>query len=284
MEKPAVPEYKIPEHYEPRLIRYDPKTGKAITYDHKPRFEVVDAKAGRYGFKWIGFDGLEKTATFYRVDAVDVLVSVSVVKLLPDQYQYTYEVRNLPSSGTYLKRFIIQTFAADVKQAYGGEFWGGVMSKSIKAYADGTWIDFADVSDHVQVNPGQFVKIQFTSPGPPGLVECRAGAESEVESTDDEEIPNDMASLFGGYGEYLHGWTIGPVDKLKGFSAAERASYLLDRFAQFRKLGWITDDAAARYERQLRSNNLDNLIGALDQDLKSEQITTEVAALILAVK
>jgi len=57
-------EYKSPANYEHRYRDYDPKTGKVFTYDHKPRVEVVDAKAGKYAFKWIGFDGLEKTAIF----------------------------------------------------------------------------------------------------------------------------------------------------------------------------------------------------------------------------
>jgi hypothetical protein len=143
-------EYQTPTNYEWRERGYDPKTGNPITYDHKPRLEVVDAKAGKYAYKWIGFDGLEKTATFYRVDAVDVLVSASVLKLFPDQYQYTYEVKNLPSSGTHLASFFIQTFVADVTPAYGGEFAHFTMSKTIKAYSEGTWIYFADVSDQIQ--------------------------------------------------------------------------------------------------------------------------------------
>jgi hypothetical protein len=280
MEKPAPHEYKTPEQYEPRVIGYDKKTGAPITYDHKPRVEVVDAKAGKYAFKWIGFDGLEKTATFYRVDAVDVLVSASVVKLLPDQYQYTYEVKNLPSSGTYLKRFIIQTFAT-VTPAYGGDFMDFRMSKEIKDFSEGTWINFADVSDQIQINPGQSVTIQFTSMAPPGLVECRAGAESEVEG--DEDMPGDLAPLLGGYGEYLHGWTVGPVDKLKEGSAAERVRYLLDRLPQLQQLGWITNEAASRYQQQLNNGGLKAVLNSLDQDLKSEQITSEVAAVIQAM-
>jgi hypothetical protein len=281
MEKPGAHEYKAPEQYEPRVKGYDAKTGAPITYDHKPRVEVVDAKAGKYAFKWIGFDGSEKTATFYRVDAVDVLVSASVLKLLPDQYQYTYEVMNLPSSGTHLKRFIIQTFAT-VTPAYGGDFMHFTMSKQIKDYSEGTWINFADVSDHVQINPGQSVTIQFTSTSPPGLVECRAGAESEVEAGD-EELPGDLAPLLGGYGEYLHGWTIGPVDKLKELSAAEKARYLLDRLPQLQKLGWMTNEADVRYERQLKMGDLNAVLKSLDQDLKSEQITSEIAAMTQAM-
>ena len=311
MEKPAPHEYKTPEQYELRVKGYDAKTGAPITYDHQPRVEVVDAKAGKYAFKWIGFDGLEKTATFYRVDAVDVLVSASVVKLLPDQYQYTYEVKNLPSSGTWLKLVIIQNFAArikpesgraldfkatewikdysdeswvDVRTAYGSRFSAGLMSKSIKAYSEGYWIDFADVAPQPQVGPGQSVTIQFTSSAPPGLVECRAGAESELgaeEDNLDEDLPSDIT--LHDTGEYLHGWTIGPVDKLKEGSAAERVRYLLDRLPKLQQLGWITNEAASRYQQQLNNGGFKAVLNSLDQDLKSEQITSEVAAVIQAM-
>ncbi len=154
LEKPPAYEYKTPQSYAPRVRGYNPKTGEVVTYDHKPRVEVVDAKAGKYAFKWMGFDGQEKTATFYRIDAIDVVVSASVIELSPKIYQYTYKVANLPSSGTYLKFFMVQTFSRDVKPAYGGEFLNFTMSSNIKGFEEGTWIDFADVSDHVRIDPG----------------------------------------------------------------------------------------------------------------------------------
>ena len=122
LEKPPAYEYKTPTSYARRVRGYNSRTGEPMTYDHKPRVEVVDAKTGQYAFKWVGFDGREKTATFYRIDAVDVLVSASAAKLSPQMYQYTYEAVNLPSSGTYLKFLMVQTFSQNVKPAYGGKF------------------------------------------------------------------------------------------------------------------------------------------------------------------
>ncbi len=66
-------EYKSPVNYAPRELGYDPKTGKPIAYDHKPRVELLDAKSGKYLLKWIGYDGKEKTVVFQRGDAVDVV-------------------------------------------------------------------------------------------------------------------------------------------------------------------------------------------------------------------
>jgi hypothetical protein len=69
---------KLSGNYQPRVRGYHPKTGTPITYDHKPRSEVVDLKARKYVLKWIGFDGQEKSATFQSSDAVDAMVIASV--------------------------------------------------------------------------------------------------------------------------------------------------------------------------------------------------------------
>lgn len=45
---------RSPETYEER-VRLNPKTGKEVSFDPRPRIEVVDAKAGKYIFKWIGY-------------------------------------------------------------------------------------------------------------------------------------------------------------------------------------------------------------------------------------
>lgn len=54
------------------------ESGREITYDPKPRVEVVDDNAGKYELKWIGYDGKEKTVIYQRADAIDVVVTGSV--------------------------------------------------------------------------------------------------------------------------------------------------------------------------------------------------------------
>ena len=110
-------EYRSPASYEWRDKGYDPMTGEGITYDHMPGVEPGDEKAGKYAFKWIGLDGKEKTVILQRGDAVDVVVSASASKTPEGQYLYSYDVRNLPSSATYLTRFIVPNFAPDPKPA-----------------------------------------------------------------------------------------------------------------------------------------------------------------------
>jgi hypothetical protein len=276
-------EYKTPSNYEQRDLGYDPKTGKMITYDHKPRVELLDEKAGKYAFKWIGYDGKEKIVIFQRRDVIDVVVSASVSKTPDGRYLYTYEVQNLPTSPTYLKRFIVQNFASDTAPDNNGAFLAGDVSSSIKQFKEGNWISFADVSDEVQIDPGQTVRVQLVSSAPPGLVQCRATAETILEGAD-EHMPSALENLLPGYKEFPTGYTIGPVENLKTFSPAERIKYLLENLSQFRKLGWMTDEAVVRYEQRFKNYDLQAVLKPLEQDRKSEQITTEIFAIIEAMK
>ena len=206
-------EYQSPTRYEPRISGFNPKTGDPITYDHKPRVELLDARAGKYAIRWVGFDGEEKMTTFQRADAVDVVINAAVSKTAAGHYLYTYEVMNLPSSGTQLKRFIVQTLATELQPEQGGDFMSFEMSKQIADFSEGRWYNFADVSDDVQVDPGHTVRVHLTSPSPPGLVGCRASAETIIEGTD-EEMPSDLEAMLVGYNEYLRGHTIGPDERL----------------------------------------------------------------------
>lgn len=276
-------EYKTPESYKPRVSGFDEKTGREITYDHKPRVELVDAQTQKYALKWVGFDGQEKAATFIRADALEVLVLATASQTAAGDYLYSYELRNLPTGANYLKRFLVQTFAPDVKFEYGGDFLGGRVSKQIQDYSEGQWYSFADVSDHIQINPGQTVTISFTSNAPPGLVECRASAETVVEGSD-EEVPSDLADLLVGYNEYLRGQTIGPDERLSKLQGAERARYLLDKLPDFRKLGWITEETLTAYEQHLKGGDIKGIRARAERDLKAEQITSEVFSVLQAMK
>ncbi len=276
-------EYRTPTKYKLRVRDYDPRTGDPITYDHKPRIEVIDVQARKYAFKWIGFDGLEKTATFQSGDAVDVMVSATVSSMESAKYLYSYDVKNLPSSGANLKRFVVQTFASDVKPEKGGALFPGFFSQEIPSFSQGKWLDFADARYYEQIYPGQAVTVHLTSSAPPGLVECRASAETVVEGAD-EDTPEDLDSLLIGFDEYPHGYTIGPVEALDNRNAGERTKYLLDKLPAFRRAGWIAEDAANQYEQYLRNGDLQSVRRRIEQDLKAQQIAREVYGIIDAMK
>jgi hypothetical protein len=272
-------DYQTPANYSPRELGYDRTTGKVVTYDHKPRVELKDDKAGKYEFKWIGYDGKEKAVLFQRGDVLDAVVTASVSKTSDNQYIYSYVVENLPTSAAYLKRFVVQNLATDVIPDNGGPFVAFKMSKAIEQFKDGNWLSFDDVSDDIQINPGQKVQIRLRSSAPPGLVECRASIET-VMNGGDEEMPSALENLLPGYEDFPKGYTIGPVEDLKRFTTEERMKYMVEKLPQFRKAGWITDDAAVRYERLLKKNQTAGLVTSVDQDLQSEQVLPEFAALI----
>jgi hypothetical protein len=223
-------------------------------YDHKPQIKVVDARARRYALRWIGFDGQEKKAEFQSGDAVDVVVEASVSRTSKGEYSYSYNVRNLPSSGAYLKRFILQNLAADAVPEKDGKLMPFSMSKEIPTFKEGNWLAFADVSDDVRIDPGQDVMVHLASSAPPGLVSCMASAETVVEGAD-EDTPGDLDSLLVGFTEYPRGYTIGPDETLKNLSAEQRVKYVLNVLPSLRKAGWMTDGAVDRYTKLLRNGN-----------------------------
>lgn len=302
---------RSPATYEKRA-GLDPKTGKEVVFDPRPRIEVVDTKAGKYAFKWIGYDGKEKVIAYQRADAIDAVVSVSVTRTQPNEYVYTYRVENLPSSGTYLSHFIVQNFAPDTKPIeVNGEtttsadlrlldtfrnipfdkkatripdIFIGQMSNAIFLFKEGGWIAFAPLpSLNPQVTPGRSFEVKMVSAAPPGLVGCSVtGGESTLQGVG-EEMPAELDAAIPGYEEFPRGYTIGPQDSLRPLTATERARYILDKMPQLEKLGWITPSARSWYEKNLTSDT-ESVLRRAQQDLNSEQISSEVFAMIQAMK
>ena len=302
---------KSPTEYDKDELE-DPQTGKVTSYDLKPRVELIDAKAGKYAFKWIGVDGKEKVVTYQRADAIDAVVSASVRRTAEGQYLYTYKVENLPSSAVHLSGFIPQNFAADTKpieidgkptnvadlrllkafrevppngsRRIEGLFIGE-MSNQIQRFKDGNWIDFAILPDdnNLRVVPGRSLEVKLVSAAPPGLVGCSVYGGDGLGEGAGEDMPQELANVLPGYAVLPAGYTIGPVAKLSTLSASEHARHVLALLPHLRALGWMTDDALRRYEQALQRNDLESLRKRAQQDLQAEQITSEVAALVQAI-
>jgi hypothetical protein len=273
-----------PTAYQQRTVGQDPKTNDPATYDPKPRVESVDAKSGKYVFKWIGYDGKEKVIEYQRADAIDAVVSASVSRTPTGEYLYTYRVSNLPSSPTYLSSFTVQNFAEDAKPIKGEGVYVGTMSNQIQVFSEGTWIRFADSYLGDAITPGKEVELRVVSSAPPGLVGCRVTAGNLTLKGAGEHMPTELEDAMPGYEEWPSGFTIGPVRRAPALSAGERSQHLLGQLAQFEKLGWMTAGARQWYEERLGSNDFKSVLKRLDEDLNSEQITSEVYNLLQAVK
>ncbi len=302
-----------PTQYEHREVRTDPQTGKPVTYDPKPRVELVDAGTGRYVFKWIGYDGKEKIVEYQRMDAIDIVVAASVSKTPEGEYLYSYTVKNLLSSGTYLSTFTLQNFASDVRPVeVNGKSTNiadirilklfreappddksrniagmiiGEMSEQIYLFREGNWIAFGVLESFTPaVVPGQELELRLTSSAPPGIVGCRvAGGQLTLKGAG-EHMPTELENVMSGYEEMPWGYTIGPIDNLKTLSPIDRTNYVFDRLPQFEQLGWMTADARKWYEKNIKRKSLEGLIDRAEQDLKAERITSEVFGLIQFLK
>ncbi|MCP9494723.1 MAG: hypothetical protein MSG64_09735 [Pyrinomonadaceae bacterium MAG19_C2-C3] len=274
-----------PTQYEHRETHIDPKTDEPVTYDPKPRVEAVDVKAGKYAFTWIGYDGKEKVIMYQRPDAIDIILSASVTKMSDGKYLYTYNIHNLPDSKTYLSWFTVQTFAQDVRpvRLREGVRHLGRMSNAIRFFKDGYWITFGSTYFREDITPGRSIDVNLESSAPPGLVGCSlTGGKGGLKGVG-EHMPTELENAIPGYEAWLRSYTIGPIENLENQSAEERTKYVLESLPLMQQLGWITEDAARWYKRNLNGDNLSRVQKRAAQDLKAEQITSEVFAMIEAI-
>jgi hypothetical protein len=274
---------KSPATYEKRIIRYDSKTGEPIYYDPKPRVVPLDVKSGKYGLRWIGYDGREKTIVYQRPDAIDAEISASVSRAATGQYIYVYNIKNLRSSGEHLSGFALQTFAANLRPIAIGDGYVGRMSNN-QEMRDGNWVYFGTSNFGSTIGPGRNVELKLLSPSPPGLVECRITGGAVKMIGVGEEPPQELENVLPGYKIWPSGYTIGPVDYLKSFSPIEQAKYLLERLPQFQKLGWMTANVRGWYEQNLTGSNYERLLARANQDLRAGKVTTEFFDMIRAGK
>jgi len=257
--------------------RVDPKTGKTLTYDPKPRVVILNARTGLIGFKWIGADGREKTVVYQRADTVDAIVRASMARHASGLHEYVYEIESLASGGTKLSGFVVQSFAADATPIAQRDLHIGRMSA--RGFEDGRWTDFAPLPGFTPAPlPGSKVTFRLTSSAQPALVRCRVDGGSG--GTTGGEMPPELLALLPGYSDWPHGYTIGPDDRLAALSPAQRAQKLLEWLPEFERLGWMTTERRRHYDTGARRGDLRALATEAEADLRAERITTEVRAIL----
>lgn len=272
---------KSPERYEKPIVGYNPNTGAPIYYDPKPRVVLLDAKSGTHALRWIGSDGQQKTITYQRPDAIDVVVRASVTRTASGEYAYIYHVQNLPSSGEHLTIFAVQNFSAHMTFEKIKNVYIGRMSNN-KVMKAGNWISFGLLKPIVV--PGRNIELRLLSSAPPGFVESRVMGGVLGMKGVGEEMPQELANILPGYEAWPVGYTIGPVDELKTLSPAKGAEYIRSKLARFQQVGWMTANSVAWYEQNLRGDNLETIHKRAEQDLKAGKITTEVFAMIQSIR
>lgn len=199
------------------------------------------------------------------------------------KWSYRYTIQSLPSSSTYLSGFAVQNFASDVEPIKANEGHVGPMANQIPQFKDGNWIRFGSSYFEDRVGPGKIVKFQVVSPSPPGLVRCSlSGGELTLQGVG-EHMPQELEAVIPGYEEWPTGYTIGPVDLLERLSVKQRAEYVLDKMPQLETVGWITPAVRSWYEKNLKGD-IQAVLRRAPQDLDSEQISSEVFAMIQAIK
>jgi hypothetical protein len=273
---------QAPKNYAQRFLGMDRDTGKETYYDPRPEVVLLDEKRGKYAFKWIGYDGKEKTVIYQRPDAINAVVSARLETTGSGNSTYTYTIENLQSSGEELTSYFVQNFASGVRTAKAADVYVGSVSRNDKEFKDGQWIGYGILNSSVV--PGRSMEFRLESSALPGLVECRVAGGPRGMKGVGEDMPQELENMLPGYEAWPSGFTIGPIDNLKTLSPAERANYLLRLLPKFKELGWITAGVLRWYEQNLNRTDPVVLYDRADQDLKAGNITTEVFAMIHAIK
>lgn len=261
------------------LTAEDERTGKVISYDPKYRIDVTDAQSGTVVLRWSDERGQERTLRFQRPDAIDLIVEASVQQFESGEYEYTYQLRNLPSSGQFLSDFTVQTLGRNTYAVRPPGVYVGTKSGTAEEFSNGMWFSFGIPYFGRDVTPGTQASVKVRSLSPPGLVECRARGGDFVMYGDAEAFPVQFEKSWPTYAMWPKGHTIGPVCNVEVLPVTSRRDYVRGLADEFVRLGWATPAArdwimsSALDAASLRSEGYRLLIA-------DQQITSEVESLL----
>lgn len=269
---------EVPRDYQKRDL--DDETS---FYDHKPRVVAVDEKAGKYEFRWIGYDKKEKVIKYQRLGAIDALVSAKAQKTDNKKYLYSYTVENLPSSANNLSGLWIQNYASETKpiELDRENIYIGKVLNIVRGFNEGAWWHYSILDRYKPaIKPGSKIELQLESSAQPGLVECKAdGGEFGVKGVG-EDMPPELENLMLGTKDLPYGYSIGPIDKLAEMNESEKAKYVLENLPKFQEAGWMSSGTAQIYEAILKREDLAGALEQAKKDIQSEFITSEVFSII----
>jgi hypothetical protein len=251
LRKPAIA-LKSPTKYAKRIIGQNPRTGELKYYDPKPQVVLLDARTKKYGLRWIGYDGKQKTVIYQRPDGVDIVVSATVSGAAHGQFLYSYKTENLRTSAQYLSTLAVQNYSSQVTPIKSPRLYVGEITKNNREFKDGSWIGFSILAR--DITPGHSFEVNLISAAPPGLVECRVAGVLGMKGVG-EEMPQELENVLPGYEAWPYGYTLGPHDWLKTATTADKMSYIKKLVPRMRELGWLTSSSARWYEQNLANEN-----------------------------
>jgi hypothetical protein len=269
-----------PAPYAPEVEGYD-KKGNPVYWDPKPH--VVLLGDGKYPFKWIGHSGRELTLVYQRPDVVDVIVEADLVLTPKNHFGYKYLVRNLKTSKQNLGGFQVQTFSPAAKPEKQPGFYATdpAFRRTQLPPEERFGIYFSPLGEERQIRPGQSVVFELTSPDLPGILQCRAHADTLRMMGVGEEPPAVLEDLYLRRDAWPHGYTIGPDERISKMSAKARLEYLTEHLLQMLQLGWIEDKPTMQwYKDNLQAGKTVEVRTRAQKDFERKLITSEVVALV----
>lgn len=252
-------------------------------YDPKPKAVLIDEKAGKYEFRWGGYDGKQKVVKYQRADAIDASVEARIEKT-KDKFTFVYKVINLPTSPAYLSGFAVQTLASDIRDEplpTINNIHTGHMAKFIPDFSEGTWRHFAPLGESKsRAEAGKIIEFSLVSSGLPGMVGCRATGGDRTLKGAGEHMPSELEDALPGYAVWASCYTIGPIDYLANLTKSEKAKYILDNLPKFQDAGWMSSGTAQIYKSILAKEDLTGALAQVRKDLDKEFVTSEVFHII----
>ena len=196
-----------------------------------------DPKTGDYILQWIGLDGKPKRAT-YVPSWKAILTVTATVRPQGEGFHYVYILSNAPNSPQAVDGFSLKISLqpSKVRVSNNWEFWGiegSMVGKLARFSAHGRL-------SSSPLKPGSSLRIEFSSPFPPGVVKCYASGDAPLMRVP-EELPQELEDRLpkGMVQEYLFGFTIAPTEK-------PSLQPLVSDWEISVKEGWVKDEQVGR--------------------------------------
>ncbi len=265
---------------QPRKPTHDELEAEGIS-DPKSRVVVVDEKAGKYEFRWKGYDGKLKVVAYQRHDAIDGFVEARAEKTDSGKFRYEYVIEVSRSSPSRLLNFVLYTMTSVAQPIHRDDVQAGPRYPLLLVDDGFLWFSYFPMEEKgLIVNPGDKFTIYLESTSPQGLIRFWVSGGELATKGVGEDLPGELEREIPIFQDLANGYTIGPVEKLSGMSKPERAEYLLECLPRFQEAGWMSEGTAKNYEAILKREDLSGALVKAKKDLENEFITNEVFQII----